>query len=307
MTAAAVVIGRNEGARLVRCLASLEGQAAPVVYVDSGSTDGSVDAARAAAAKVVELDMSAPFTAARGRNAGLAALGDDAPPYVQTVDGDCEMVGGWIATACAFLDSHPDVAAVAGRLRERAPDASLWNALADGEWAAPAGAAEAVGGIALFRRAALDEVGGYRGDLAAGEEPEMCLRLRRAGWRIWRLEDDMALHDIAMTRFSQWWRRTRRGGMAYAAGAALHGAGPERYRRGEVRRALIWGAGIPLVALIGAVLISPLFLLVLLAWPLQVLRMRARGESWRRAVFLTLGKLAEAQGIIGYWWRRRPR
>ena len=58
MTLAAVVIGRNEGDRLVRCLTSLKGQAAPVVYVDSGSTDGSVERARDMGAEVVSLDMS---------------------------------------------------------------------------------------------------------------------------------------------------------------------------------------------------------------------------------------------------------
>jgi len=44
----AVVIGRNEGERLVACLASLGGEIRRAVYVDSGSTDGSVAAARAA-------------------------------------------------------------------------------------------------------------------------------------------------------------------------------------------------------------------------------------------------------------------
>lgn len=47
----AVIIGRNEGARLVACLASFPGWVRPLVYVDSGSTDGSVAAARAAGAE----------------------------------------------------------------------------------------------------------------------------------------------------------------------------------------------------------------------------------------------------------------
>ena len=40
----AVVIGRNEGARLERCLDSLQGTVACIVYADSGSEDGSVAA-----------------------------------------------------------------------------------------------------------------------------------------------------------------------------------------------------------------------------------------------------------------------
>jgi len=72
---AAIAIGRNEGPRLEACLASLRAAGLTrIVYVDSGSTDGSVDAATDTGAVVVPLDMSKPFTAARARNAGIAAL-----------------------------------------------------------------------------------------------------------------------------------------------------------------------------------------------------------------------------------------
>lgn len=307
MTPAAVVIGRNEGERLERCLASLDGEAAPIVYVDSGSTDGSPEMARGRGVEVIELDMSVPFTAARARNAGLAALDErdpETPPYVQIVDGDCEVRRGWTSRAVAFLDAHPEVAAVAGRLRERHAEASVWNRLADAEWDAPEGEAIAVGGIACLRRAPVREVGGFRGELVAGEEPELCFRLRHAGHRIWRLSDEMALHDIAMTRFSQWWRRMRRGGHAFAELAHLHGQGPERFRVAETRRALIWGAGLPAAALGLALLVSPWFLCLLLAWPAQVVRLRLSGLSWTRAGFLTLAKLAEAQGVADYWIAR---
>ncbi len=305
LTLAAVVIGRNEGARLIRCLEALQGQAAPIVYVDSGSTDGSVAAAEAAGAVVVTLDMTQPFTAARARNAGLARLAAlGAPEFVQMIDGDCELRAGWVEIALEFLRTHEDVAMVAGRLRERFPEASLWNRLADAEWDTPVGETEAVGGIAVVRLIPVQELGGYRADLIAGEEPELCLRLRRAGWKIWRLEAEMAWHDIAMTRFAQWWRRARRYGHALATGAALHGAGPERYCLAERRRALMWGLVLPLVTVLGA-LITPWALLLLLAWPAQVLRLRRRGMPWAEAVFLTLAKLPETQGILGYYLTRR--
>lgn len=308
MSFAAVVIGRNEGARLVRCLASLNGCAERVIYVDSGSTDGSVRAAKTAGAEVVELDMSVPFTAARARNAGLEHLKTVSDvEFVQVIDGDCEVQDGWHKIALSFLKSHPKVAMVAGRLRERFPEATVWNRLADAEWDTPVGETDAVGGIAVLRRAAIEDVGGYRDSLIAGEEPELCLRLRRAGWQIWRLDAEMALHDIAMTKFSQWWRRTKRHGHAVAEGAALHGAGPEGYCRKEVRRALFWGLVLPLVSIAMAVALSPWALIALLAWPGQVLRLKRRGENWTQAFFLTLGKLPEAQGILGYHLNRRRR
>ena len=83
---AAVLIGRNEGARLVAALAAIPPDVFPIVYVDSGSTDGSVAAAQAAGARVVNLDMSRPFTAARARNEGFAALGTDLPEFVQFIE-----------------------------------------------------------------------------------------------------------------------------------------------------------------------------------------------------------------------------
>lgn len=304
---ATVAIGRNEGVRLKRCLASLSAQGlAPLVYVDSGSTDGSVGAAKAAGADVVALDLSVPFTAARARNAGYARALEIDPDiaFVQFVDGDCELAEGWIATALAALMAGPDLAVVCGRRRERFPEASLWNRMVDAEWDTPVGEARACGGDALIRRVALDEVGGYREDLIAGEEPEMCYRMRAAGWRIHRIDAEMTLHDAALTRWSQWWQRARRAGFAFAEGAALHGRGNERYRVAETRRALFWGAFVPLAGLLGAFASFWMLLFPLLAWGAQILRLVLRGHQAERAFFLTMGKLPEAWGVLDYWLGR---
>ena len=155
----AVVIGRNEGTRLIACLTSLRGQVRRLIYVDSGSTDGSVEAARDLGAEVVSLDMSQKFTAARARNAGLAHLDGDST-YVQLVDGDCEVVPGWIDAAVTKLESDPKLAVVCGRRRERHPEASVYNRLCDHEWDTPVGPAKACGGDAMMRLSALREVGG---------------------------------------------------------------------------------------------------------------------------------------------------
>src|ERR1700738_3404233 len=85
-----VVIGRNEGDRLRRCLESVRGTADRVVYVDSGSSDNSVAMSRGLGATVVELDLRIPFTAARARNEGFDRLLGEQPAlrYVFFVDGD---------------------------------------------------------------------------------------------------------------------------------------------------------------------------------------------------------------------------
>jgi GT2 family glycosyltransferase len=254
--------------------------------------------------------MTQPFTAARARNAGAAqAAQGTAPEFFQFLDGDCALAPGWIAAATALLRERPDVAVVCGRRRERFPGASVYNRLMDAEWDTPVGEARACGGDALMRAGAFHAVGGFDPSLIAGEEPDLCLRLRLAGWRIWRLEDEMTAHDAAMTRFGQWWRRTRRSGFAYAEGAARHGHLPERYNVKETLRALTWGLVLPLAALGGALLVTPWALALLLAWPAQVVRLAARAGigvrwSWVRACFLTLGKVPEALGVLEYLWRR---
>ncbi|MCQ0092933.1 glycosyltransferase family 2 protein [Roseovarius sp. M141] len=299
----AVVIGRNEGARLIACLASLQGQVQRIIYVDSGSTDGSAAAARQAGADVVALDMGQPFTAARARNAGLART---RAPFVQFVDGDCVVQPGWIAAAQGHLEADVDLAVVCGRRRETAPEASVYNRLCDIEWDTPIGSARACGGDAMMRRAAIVAVGGYTEDLIAGEEPDLCLRLRAAGWGIWRLDAEMTRHDANITRISEWWRRTRRAGYAYAEGAARHGAPPERHWVAELRRALIWGLGLPVLILLAALIWWPAVVLLLI-YPAQVIRLARRGGDWGWATFTVLGKFAEAGGALRYYIRRARR
>ena len=158
-----------------------------------------------------------------------------------------------------------------------------------------------------MRMAALDEVGGYDPRLIAGEEPEICVRLRARGWEVWRLDAEMTLHDAAMTRFSQWWKRTRRGGHAAAEGMAMHGGPPERHGVAQVRRAVLWGALLPLAALTGAPFVSPWSLALLLAYPAQVVRLVRKGYGWERAFFLTLGKFPEVMGVAEYQLRRLMR
>jgi GT2 family glycosyltransferase len=303
MDAGFVVIGRNEGQRLARCLASLAPTGWPLVYVDSGSGDGSPQLAADCGAVVVALDMAQPFTAARARNAGLAMLASLQPSlrFVHFVDGDCVIDGAWPAAALACLAEHPDVAVVCGRRREIRPDASVYNWLCDREWDTPVGEAIACGGDALMRFEAVAGVGGYRNGLIAGEEPELCLRLREAGWRVVRLDREMTLHDANITRFGQWWRRTLRGGFAFASVLALHSRSPRRIWLKEVLRALAWGAALPSAILVLAWL-YPVAAGLLLIYPLQVARLAARGGDggWRFALFMMMAKFAEAAGILKY-------
>jgi glycosyltransferase involved in cell wall biosynthesis len=308
-----VAIGRNEGERLRLCLSSARGRAAAIVYVDSNSTDGSVEMARQMGVEVVQLDMSIPFTAARARNEGFKRLMQIQPDldFVQFVDGDCEIVRNWIEKASQELGAHPDWAIVCGRRRERFPALSVYNRICDIEWDTPIGESKWCGGDALVRVEAFKKVNGYNPSVIAGEEPELCVRLRQDGWIIMRLDQDMTMHDAALTRFGQWWKRTVRSGHAYAEGAAMHGAPPERHFVKEVRSNWFWGLILPLTAL---ALIWPTrgwsLALLLVAYDylfVKVFIRARRGEmimpakwAFAWAWFTVLGKFPHVIGQIRY-------
>lgn len=312
-----VVIGRNEGERFRRCLASLEEVRAPVVYVDSGSTDGSVEWARSRCAAVVALDPSVPFTAARARNAGFERLiqlhGD--VQHVQFVDGDCEVVAGWLERGSRELEADARRAVVCGRRRELRPAASIYNRMCDIEWDTPVGPARASGGDAMVRATAFREVGGFDASLLAGEEPELCVRLRARGWSVLRVGAEMTLHDAAMTRLAQWWRRCLRAGYGYGQGFARHGRTPERLYARKIPSILFSGLLVPLAAL--GLLVAPGgWSLALLAWyPVRIARFaiatRRRGvrprEAWSYAAFCMLANVPQLLGLTRYVMGRAAR
>jgi GT2 family glycosyltransferase len=308
-----VAIGRNEGERLRRCLQSLDPGRLPIVYVDSGSTDGSADLARSLGVAVVDLDLTIPFTAARARNAGIERLLQIAPEteFVQFVDGDCDVVAGWLEKAEAALDIDPQSAVVCGRRRERHPDASIYNRLCDMEWDTPVGEALACGGDAMMRVEAFRQAGGFNPALIAGEEPELCVRLRQHGWKIQRIDAEMALHDAAMSRFRQWWKRAVRAGHAYAEGAALHGRSPQRHFVRERRRLLVWGFLLPVLLVASAPLVWSWSLLGFCLYPIWMVRIawNSRRRLGFRSALLwgascMASKFPEFIGYCKYYGRR---
>jgi GT2 family glycosyltransferase len=317
-----VLIGRNEGDRLETALQAAvaardAGEAGRLVYVDSGSQDESVAAAEAAGAAVVALTPDRAFSAARGRNAGFARLDAQpggAAPVVQFLDGDCELVPGWLPAGRAALEADPGLALVTGWAAEVAPDASLYNALMHVEWRRPAGPILACSGNMMLRAEALRAAGGFREDVIAAEDDELCCRLRAAGGRLERLPVEMARHDARMTRFGQWWRRATRTGHGFEQVNALH---PDHFRR-ERARMWLYGLGLPLLAVALAVLAGPLWVLPVIGlYALSYLRsarslVRADGvapaQARRLAALLVLSKFPNVLGAMRYRlrrWRKR--
>jgi glycosyltransferase involved in cell wall biosynthesis len=311
-----VVIGRNEGERLVRCLASVR-STVHRIYVDSGSTDRSVEHALREGVSVVRLEVPPHFTAARARNTGLLRLLEESPglEFVQMVDGDCEIHPDWIPAGLAALHAEPDLAAVYGRLRERFPERSIYNALCDEDWNVPVGEAVIVGGVALFRVSALRQVDFYDSAMIAGEEPDLAMRMRKCGWRLRRIDAEMGCHDVDITRFAQWWKRTRRTGHAYGELAYRHRDARDPNWPRTTHSIMVWGGVMPLM-LAGAVTLA-LFegaygwlfaALVLMIWPMRILQLALRklraGMDVKLAgasgALLMIGKIPQLVGFADY-------
>lgn len=307
----AVVIGRNEGLRLEACLRSLEGQVGTIVYVDSGSSDNSLEIAGASSADIVELDMAKPFTAARARNAGFERLMEmrQSLSYVQFVDGDCIITEGWLESAHSFLEVHADVAITCGRLCEKHPELTFYSRLSDEEWDSPIGEIAACGGLAMIRADVFREVSGFNETIIAAEDDDLCIRMRAKGHRIIRLPEEMALHDIAISKFGQWWKRAVRAGYGFAHVGALHSGPPEFYFTKDRQRIWIWSLGIPLTIVILAYYYGANATLFLLVYPLAVVRLAWRHARSGRPVkdglfyglFMMLSKFAGLVGMLRYY------
>jgi len=279
-----VAIGRNEGSRLRLCLESLKNFVGPILYVDSNSTDASVSSARALGVSVWELDPSKPMSAARARREGFCRLVDRHPDleFIFFVDGDCQVAPEWPQIAEQFLRQHPDVAAVCGRRREQHPEHSVYNRLCDDEWDTPIGEAQAVGGDAVYRAQSYREAGGFNASVPAGEEPELCKRLRDCGWRIWRLDAEMTIHNAAMTRFGQWWKRQLRTGYA---GLDVERRFQLRTFDRIIKSACFWGLFVPMTAVSAALalgwLASAWWAIGCLAAAMLVVVLQALRIAWR--------------------------
>lgn len=250
-----VVIGRNEGKRLLRCLDSIQrcDQShfrMEVIYVDSQSSDGSPERAAERGVQVLSVRPLRP-SAALGRNAGWhAARGE----FVLFLDGDTELHPEFVRHALVAM-AQPEVAIVWGHRRESHPEQSWYVRVLDLDWIYPAGDTEFCGGDALMRREVLQQVQGFDEQLIAGEEPEMCRRIREAGYRIVHLDLPMTQHDLAVTTWSAYWRRAFRAGHAYAEVSARFRRSPDPLWLRESRRNLVHG---------GALLLAPL--LLVLVW-----------------------------------------
>jgi glycosyltransferase involved in cell wall biosynthesis/GT2 family glycosyltransferase len=278
-----VVIGRNEGARLTQCLLAVlqvdwRGIAHECIYIDSSSTDQSMEEAKRLDAAAYMLDDAHP-SAAKARNLGLQLARGE---FIMFLDGDSMISPDFVAFALSKMtDSRR--CAITGHLREAHPDHSFFNKMIDLDWITSVGEILFFGGNAFVRRSCLLAVDGFNPALQGGEEPELCARLRANGWLIELFDLPMARHDLGMTSFKEYWNRAFRSGIGLAEVAhQMHQIGNPLWQY-EVRRD--WWQGLlflvlPLMLLL-ACLITPWLFGLFVASGLLALARTASRCAWK--------------------------
>jgi GT2 family glycosyltransferase len=282
-----------------------------VVYVDSCSQDNSVQQARELTPHVLVLDNPELLSAARARNEGAQYVFKELPDtkYLQFIDGDTVIDSEWLKHGIALLEQRPGVGATFGSLRELNPDFSIYNRMCDAEWdPASEGEASHCGGNMLVSREVFEAIGGYRSHIIDSEDIDLGERIRAAGHSIWFLIVPMGKHDVAISKFSQWWRRAVRNGHGLAQLADTHGRAGDRSRIIAVVKTLIWGLALPAAALVSLFWwprISLLFLVPYLALALRMFSRSARKPfDLVYALFTALVKIPLSYGILKYGWRK---
>jgi glycosyltransferase involved in cell wall biosynthesis len=308
-----VVIGRNEAARLEACLRSLPKQeGVELLYVDSGSTDQSIQIAENLAIPVLNLDALSGFSAARARNEGAKWLLERHPEicYLQFLDGDCVLNNHWIKNATDFLSTNLACDLVLGQLKEQSPDASIYNMLCALEWRSPSGTITgcgAVGGLFMVRASTFFALDGFNQQVIAGEDSEFAVRIQLRGAQCYKLDLPMATHDAAIFRFGQWWKRAKRSGHAIAQRFFLNGGPPVYDCRKELRGLVFWGLFLPcLAAALTAIAgwAGPLLLFIGLSYlGARIFHFRRRfgdssNEAFAYAFFNVLAKPAQISGML---------
>jgi len=239
-----VIIGVNSEKTLERCINSILRGSYPekflhIIYADGGSTDNTMTIARRfSEVKVIELNPEYP-TPGLGRNAGWKA---GSSPYIQFLDSDTILDHEWLLKGVRAMNS-PSTGAVRGYRKELHPEHSFFNWIGDMEWNTLPGECDSFGGDVLVRRAALEATGGYDEELVGGEDPELSWRISRKGWKILMLDALMTSHDLAMTKTSQYLRRSFRSGYGFAAVQSRVGVTGSTFWKAEQRRIIIKGGG----------------------------------------------------------------
>jgi len=224
----AIVVNRDGGAALERCLESLlaqQGVGIEILVVYNASAAAEAEGIRARFPQVRVVPLTANLGFAGGVNEGIART---AGPFVLVVNNDARLASDYAARMAARLSFDERLAGAQGlvlREKDGAIDTAglSWNARGeavpllsgDDRFAAPTEPIEVPGvsaTAAMYRRDALagiSSAGRVFDDsfFAYYEDVDLSLRLARAGWRFALDPEAIAYHRGSMTGARTPWRR----------------------------------------------------------------------------------------------------
>ncbi len=212
-----VVIGRNEGLKLARCLESVLAMDYPadgteLLYVDSASSDDSVEIARRYRARLIRLHGEYLCPAAARDEGWRQSSGD----YVLFCDGDCAMEPDFVRQALPHFED-PLTGCVFGTVRERQPEGCFYRRMNQEFWinVRQYGPGPLIGGTHLWRRDLLEKLDGFNRKLLTMENADLGQRLSGDGFQTWHVPYPMSVHDLGSMTFADFARRAFRNGYGH--------------------------------------------------------------------------------------------
>jgi glycosyltransferase involved in cell wall biosynthesis len=302
----------NEETHIAASLASAIEAVRPlggeVILADSGSTDRTIAIAQRFPVRIVQLADTSERSCGTGAQLAFQhARGD----YFYMLDGDMVLDPGFLTAGISYLEAHPDVAAVGGRINQRNTDGEEFQirskmARKDQHWTP--GIVDRLDCGGLYRAAAVREAGYFADrNLHAFEEFDLAARLASRGWKLARIDHPAADHyGHTMGGYRLLWRRMR-SGYAGCVGEVLRAAIGQPHLPIVLRRLshLRSGAAVILwwALLIACLLTSPWLCLALLLAPLALLT--ARRGSLRLGLYSLTSWNVIALGLITGFLRGR--
>ena len=193
-----IIITRNEAANIGLVIESALQEAAiypgtEIVVVDSASTDETIEIARQYPIGVFCMPPTWQLSAAAGRYIGYLNTSGE---YILHLDGDMALVQGWLGKALPYMAANPQLAGCNGYWENiyKEEGKIIYREMHEWEEGVGLEQVEEFGGAALYRRAALDKVGGFNPYIYSYEEPELCARLRAVGYELVRLPEQIGEH-----------------------------------------------------------------------------------------------------------------
>lgn len=200
MLLSVIIVARNEERNIVRCISSVLKATASlkdveVLLVDSNSSDNTIEIAKQFPINIIRLKNGWQLSPSAGRFSGVNnTLGE----YILIIDGDMELLDGWVDFALNYFMDHNKVAAVMGRHYDRYIQANMSYSSPqlrnDYKYSDKVEKIKYAFGSAIFRRSALLEVGNFHPYLRGEEEAEISYRLLKNGYELCILPHDAIFH-----------------------------------------------------------------------------------------------------------------